>query len=136
MIIQYNANTPRQNLLIYLDCIQLISQINGPINLDKPIAYIGNSKSGNKPFGMMADFRFYPYLYEFEPRNKNVDETSFKQNYLSKGEDYSWHKKVEVNDMSPYIYQKRHIIRKLVENIEIHSEIPLTLTEITRTLGN
>jgi hypothetical protein len=28
----------------------------------QPIGYIGNSKSGNEPFGTLSDLRIYPYI--------------------------------------------------------------------------
>lgn len=31
------------------------------INLRKRIGFIGNSKEGNKPFGVVADLRIFPY---------------------------------------------------------------------------
>ena len=35
-----------------------------PINLRRRIGYIGNCKDGDKPFGVVADLRIYPYALE------------------------------------------------------------------------
>ena len=59
-----SQNPQRQNVVFFLDA----TKTQGPqrVNLRMPIGYIGNSKHGDKPFGVVADLRMYPY-----PLSKN-----------------------------------------------------------------
>jgi len=47
-------------VVFYLDGRQTSSVITAV--LSSPIKYIGNSKAGDEPFGIMSDLRVYPYI--------------------------------------------------------------------------
>lgn len=112
-------------------------QIREDLNLYQPIAYLANNKLGNKPFGKIADFRFYPYKYPLKARNLKTEKIVKEKFDKSGNEDVeAWREDLEVNDMAPYINQQSHLIKKLVENVERSAEIPATLTEVTRALTN
>jgi len=60
VVCAYDPETMTQRLSYFSNGIPVIKD-SKPINLRKRIGFIGNCKEGNKPFGVVADLRVYPY---------------------------------------------------------------------------
>jgi len=58
-VCRYDSERHVQLLQYYRDGVPILNK-ERPINLRKRIGFIGNSKNGKEPFGVIADLRVFP----------------------------------------------------------------------------
>ncbi|CAI2378108.1 unnamed protein product [Moneuplotes crassus] len=108
--------------------------------LSKPIKYIGNSKTEDKPFGLIADLRFYPHSDEVsddddDPDDENEEDLEgkigLKVPMKRTIHDY-WKRNLEPQDTATSVYKNLLIIAKLFK----HARAERVHKEVVRCLAN
>ena len=102
MVVSRDEKNPnKQSIVFFLDGNKTCAPQR--VNLRYPIGYIGNSKNGDKPFGVVADFRAYPY--------------ALSKNYLIKQSKYDPAFELEMPDKYLMEFIKAEIPQYLVFKI-------------------
>ena len=117
VVSRHDEDETRQQVTFFLNAVKTTKDPQN-ITLRSPIGYIGNSRDGDTPFGVVADFRIYPY--------------KLSKNYLVKQAKYDPALEFQMPDKYLTQFIKADIPQYLV--LKIAQESETTNTTVLRML--